>query len=328
MAVPLLAGGGCYGHGSRPHPPTGKSPLRPSEADYTADMVRGRTAALSAAFVLVAAAAVSAGCGGGSSSSALSLDPVAAAATKTQDAGAARIRLSMAFTSHGKTVKLRASGAMDGTSTETSFKLRSLLGLGGLSSAAKSKLSHGSMQEVALEQDGDYVVYMRIPFLMSQLPGGAQWIKLDLSQLGKSAGVDLGKLMSGSQLQPADLLSALKADGKVHKVGSATIDGAATTHYRVTVNLAKALKSKGLTSPLLKNVAVQAKSISENVWIGKDGLVRRVAVAYGRPQRDAPQSLTMDIYDYGTHVDIAAPSSDQVFDATQLAQQGLAGALH
>jgi hypothetical protein len=291
-------------------------------------MVRGRAAALSAALVVLAVALVSAGCGGGSSSSALSLDPVAAAATKTQNAGAARIRLNMAISARGKTVKMHASGAMDGTSVEMSFKLGSLLGLSGLPSAAKSKLSHGSMKEIALEEGGDYVIYMMIPFLASQLPGGQPWMKLDVSKLGKSAGVDLGKLMSGSQIQPTDLLSTLKSDGAtIHKVGSATIDGTATTQYRVTVDMAKALKSKGLTSPLLKSAAAHVKSINENVWIGKDGLVRRIAFVSSLPQGGSSQ-MTMDFYDYGAHTDIAAPPSNQVFDATQLAQQGLAGATH
>jgi hypothetical protein len=36
----------------------------------------------------------------------------------------------------------------------------------------------------------------------------------------------------------------------------------------------------------------------------------------------------MDLYDYGAHVDIAAPSSSQVFDATMLAQQGLSSVTH
>ena len=327
MAVPLLAGGGCHGHRGRPHPPEENHPFRCAGPDYTVGMARGRTAALSAAFVIVAVAIVSAGCGGGSSS-ALSLDPVAAAATKTQNAGAARIRLDMAFSGHGKSVKMHASGAMDGTSVEMGFKLRSLLGLAGMPRAMKSKLSHGTMQEVALEQDGDYVIYIKVPFLASQLPGGRSWIKLDVSKLGKSAGVDLDKLMSGSQLQPTDLLSALKADGaKVHELGSATIDGTATTHYRVTINMAKALESKGLTSPLLRSAATQMKSIDENVWIGNDGLVRRVAFVYGMPQGGSAQ-MTMDLYDYGAHVDIATPPSSQAFDMTQLAQQGLPSVTH
>ena len=292
-------------------------------------MLRGRTTGLSAAFVIVALAIVGAGCGGGSTSNALSLDPVAAAATKSQHAGAARIRFNLALTGPHKVVKLRGSGAMDGTSSQMSFKLGSLAGLTGLPRAARSQLS-GSMQEVALQQDGDYVLYLRIPFLASQLPGGQPWIKLDVSKLGKSGGVDLGKLMSGSQLQPTDVLSALKAEGvKVHELGSATVDGAKTTNYRVTVDMAKVLQSKGLTSPLLTSAAAQMKSITENVWIGKDGLVRRVAFAYGTPQSNSPRvSATMDIYDYGAKVDIAAPPSNQVFDATQLAQAGLAGATH
>ena len=292
-------------------------------------MLRGRIAPVSATFVIAAAAAVSAGCGGGSTSNALSLDPVAAAATKTQDAGAARIRFNLALNHQGKVVKLRGTGAMDGTSAKMSFKLGSLLALSGLSNTEKSQLAHGSMQEIVLEQNGDYVIFMKIPFLASQLPGGRQWMKLDVSKLGKSAGVDLGKLMSGSQLQPTDLLSALKADGaKVHELGSATVDGIATTHYRVTVDMAKVLESKGLTSPLLSTAASKMKSITENVWIGNDGLVRRVAFVYGMPQGGPRMSMKMNIYDYGAHVTIAAPPSSQVFDATPFAQQGLAGATH
>jgi hypothetical protein len=288
-------------------------------------MLRGRKAAITAALAIVAASVFTAGCGGGSTSGALVLDPVAAAATKTQNAGAARVRLTMALASQGKLVKLRASGAIDGTSAEMNFKLGSLLGLAGLPSAARAQLGHGSMREVALEENGDYVVYLRLGFLASQLPGGKQWIKLDVSKLGKSAGLDLGKMLSGSQLQPTDLLSVLKAEGaKVHKLGSAKINGIATTHYKVSVDLAKALQSKGLTSPLLSSAVAQMKTINENVWIGKDGLVRRVALTYGLPAGDSPRlAMTMDLYDYGAHVDIAAPSSSQVFDATMLAQQGL-----
>ena len=46
------------------------------------------------------------------------------------------------------------------------------------------------------------------------------------------------------------MLSMLEAEGAdVQKVGPATIDGVATTHYRVKVDLAKALQSKGLLEP-------------------------------------------------------------------------------
>lgn len=277
---------------------------------------------------------LSAGCGGGSTAShALAIDPVAAAATKTQNAGAARVRFALTFSNRpgaGHALRMRGVGAIDGTSSELSFSLGSILGRLGLPSSATSKLGPTSMRAVTLEEKGDYVLYVHLGFLSSQLPGRKQWIKLDLSKLGKSAGLDLGKLLSGSRFGPADLLSLLKGEGAtVRKLGPATVAGAATTHYRVTVDLAEALRSKGLTSPLLAGAAARSKTVSEDVWIGTNGLVRRVQSSYGFGGEGTRGhvSMTMDIYDYGARVTIAAPPSSQVFEGTQLAEQGVGSSL-
>jgi hypothetical protein len=293
-------------------------------------MLRGRSAGIAAALAVAATAAVTAGCGGGSTSSAVQLDPVSAAASKTQNEGAVRVHLRMVVSGKGEKVRMRGTGAFDGDSAEMSFKLGSMPGRMGLPSGAASmaQLAHTTMKEVALEQNGDYVIYLRIPLLSSELPGGKAWVKLDLSKLGKSEGIDLGQLTSGGQLQPNDLLGMLEGEGaKVQTVGPATIDGVATTHYRVTIDLAKALESSGLTSPMLKELAGRVKTASGNVWIGKDGLVRRVQFAYGVPRKAMRIAMTMDLYDYGAQISVAAPPSSAVFDATQLAQQGL-GSMH
>jgi hypothetical protein len=289
-------------------------------------MLRGRRAGIAAALAIAATAAVTAGCAGGSTSSALRLDPVSAAATKTQDAGAVRMHLKMVLSGKGQKIRMRGTGAFDGDSAQMSFKLGSMLGRMGLPSGAASmaQLAHATMKEVALEQNGDYVIYLRIPFLMSELPGGKAWMKLDLSKLGKSAGIDLAQLTSGGQFQPNDLLGMLKAEGaKVQTVGPAAIDGVATTHYRVTIDMAKALRSSGLTSPMLKQLAGRVKMASENVWVGKDGLVRRVQFAYRVPRKAMRVAMTMDLFDYGAHVSVAAPPSSAVFDATAFVQQDL-----
>ena len=288
-------------------------------------MVRGRRAGIAAALAVVAVAAVTAGCGGGTGS-AVALDPVAAAATKTQNAGAAHLDFAVAIKSpqlHGKTVKLDGTGAIDGTSSALTVPLSSLLsGLpaGIAQNIPASQLTNATLKEIALEQNGDYVVYLNLGSLASQLPGGKPWIEVNLSKLGKSAGLDLSKLMSGSQFQPGDILSMLKSEGAtVHKVGPATIDGAATTHYRVSVDIAKALKRDGLSSnPEIAAAAPKMKAVSENVWIGKDGLLRRVQVAYGLAKTHV--ALTMNLSDYGADVTIAAPPSDSVYDITPLAQ--------
>jgi len=253
--------------------------------------------------------------------SALSLDPVAAAATKSQQAGAARIRFSLGLRGpQDQTVRLHGAGAIDGTSGELTMNMGSIPG--------QSVIPDGTtLKEISLEENGDYVVYVRLGALASQIPGGKHWVKLDVSKLGKSAGIDLEKLLAGSQMQPGDLLSMLKAEGaKIRKVGPATVDGAATTHYRATVDLAKALEAKGLTSPLLAGIATQMPKVPEDVWVGKDGLVRRIGLSLGLPQ--GHMDMRMDLYDYGADVTIAAPPSSDVFDATAFAEQGLAGGLH
>ena len=293
-------------------------------------MLRGRSAGIAAALAVAATAAVTAGCGGGSTNSAVQLDPVSAAASKTQNEGAVRVHLRMVVSGKGQKVRMRGTGAFDGDSAELSFKLGSMPGRMGLPSGAASmaQLAHTTMKEVALEQNGDYVIYLRIPLLSSELPGGKAWVKLDLSELGKSEGIDLGQLTSGGQLQPNDLLGMLEGEGaRVRTVGPATIDGVATTHYRVTIDLAKALKSNGLTSPMLKELAGRVKTASENVWVGKDGLVRRVQFAHSVPSKAMRIGMTMDLYDYGADISVAAPPSSAVFDATQLAQLGL-GNMH
>jgi hypothetical protein len=277
-------------------------------------MRRGRWTAIAAALAIAATTVATAGCGGGTSD-ALSFDPVAAAATKTQQAGAAHVRFALSFSSSqlpgGKTVHVRGAGAVDGTSSELTFTV-----------------GPQAIKEISLEQGGDYVAYLQLAALSAHLPGNKPWIEVDLSKLGKSAGFDLGTLLSGSQLQPGDLLAMLKASGaKISNLGPATVDGAATTHYRVTIDVAKALESKGLANPMLGAMVAQMPTIPADVWIGKDGLVHRIEVSAGQGQSNAPVQLdmTLDISDYGADVTIAAPPSSDVFDATQLAQQGIAG---
>jgi hypothetical protein len=270
-------------------------------------MRRGRWAAAAAAVAAVAAAAVSAGCGGGS---ALALDPVAAAATKTQQAGAAHIRLALAFRGPRRHVMVTGLGAIDGTSSRLT-------------------LGSGSVREISLEQNGDYLLYLRAPFFAARLPGGRHWIELNLSKLGQAAGLGLANLMSGSQISPGDLLSMLKAEGStVRKLGIATIDGVATTHYRLTIDLAKAMQAKGLTSPMLAGIAARLSTVPADVWIGKDGLLRRIQVALGSSRARRHLGLRMDLYDYGAHVAIAAPPGSDVFDATRFAQQRLGTMFH
>jgi hypothetical protein len=277
-------------------------------------MHRGHWAGIAAFGALGAVALLAAGCGGGTGS-ALSLDPVAAAATKTQQAGAAKVRFVVHLGGANKAFAVRGSGAIDGASSELTFD------------TTGAELAGSSFKEISLEQDGDHLVYLQLGTLASQLPGGKHWVELDVSKLGKSAGLDVGKLLSGGQIQPGDLLSMLQAEGaKIRNLGSATVDGDAATHYRVTIDTAKALQTKGLNSPLLAGAAAELPKIPVDAWIGTDGLLRRITFEAATAQGHV--DMTMDLYDYGANVTISAPPSSDVFDATQLAQQGIPSLSH
>jgi LppX_LprAFG lipoprotein len=281
-------------------------------------MRRGHWAVIAASAAIGAVVLLAAGCGGGTGS-ALSLDPVAAAATKTQQAGAAKVRFVLHVEGANRAFAVHGAGAIEGASSELTFNAAP--------GSALPQLGGGPMEEISLEQNGDYVLYLQLASLAAQLPGGKHWVELDVSKLGKSAGVDIGKLLSGSQIQPGDLLSLLQAEGAdIRNLGSATVDGAATTHYRGTIDTAKALQAKGLTSPLLAGAAAELPKVPVDAWIGADGLLRRIKFTASTAQ--GRLGMTMDLYDYGANVTISAPPDSDVFDATQLVQQGIPNLSH
>ena len=61
-----------------------------------------------------------------------------------------------------------------------------------------------------------------------------------------------------------------------------------------------------------------------SVWLGAGADPKVVQRVLGH----ATASMTMDLYDYGANVTVSAPPSSDVFDATQLAEQGIPSFSH
>ena len=291
-------------------------------------MERGRIGLAAGLSAIAAAALVSAGCGSGG---ALSLDPVASAATKTQNAGAVHVKYAMTMSAAGKSFALDGNGVIDGTNADVTFDLGSMLSrlgssAGAFGGATPSEIAHASMEEVILKQGSDVVIYLRLPsFMATEIPGGKQWMEMDLSKLGSLHGVDLSKLFSGSQVNPSDMLAILKSESsKVETVGTETIDGVSTTHYSVTIDTAKAYAQKGLTSPLFTQITAKMPTLPVDVWVDKNNLVRRESLAMSVPASGESVSMrmTIDFSDYGASATVVAPPSSDVFDATSLVSSG------
>jgi hypothetical protein len=235
------------------------------------------------------------------------LDPVAQAATKAASAGSVAIAIDGKLTAAGRQIPISGTGAFD---------LQAARGRLDLTTTVPG---HGdvTLQEILAGQ----TVFVHSDAFGALLPGGKQWVKVDLQELAAKAGIDLQQLGAGTD--PTQFLQALKRSTDVQKVGDETIDGTATTHYRATIDVAKALDATG--DPRAHDAARQLQQrlgltrIPVDVWVGEDGLVRRVALDLtSTGSAHGALSLVMDFKDYGAPVDVQPPAAGDTIDLGQL----------
>jgi hypothetical protein len=156
-----------------------------------------------------------------------------------------------------------------------------------------------------------------------QLPNGKSWVKVDLERALKKLGMDFANLGIGQS--PTGALAQLRGSANTQKVGTETIDGVRTTHYRGTVDVQDALgrataKERKALQRLLdeaKAHGVDATSTTHDVWVGDDGLVRRLTEQVG-----SVGHVTITFSDYGAPVQIEAPPADETTDLSDLSPSG------
>jgi hypothetical protein len=270
--------------------------------------------------VLGAAALLASGCGG----SPVELDVLASAAERTEDAGSARFELSMGMTTGGRAAEATATGAFDNASRRATMSMD----LGGFAQAFGQAPGGSDALRLDMVLDGT-VAYMRFPLLTGMLPGAKPWLRLDLVELSKREGFDLGQIQSFSDSDPRRTLDYLRVvSGEIRTVGQERVRGVATTHYRAAVDLRKypdvvpdeqrELVRKA-TEKLVEQLGVGAMPV--DVWVDGDGLVRRVALeldAGAAGSVPVATTMTMDLYDYGTPVHVALPAASEVSDLAAL----------
>jgi hypothetical protein len=114
----------------------------------------------------------------------------------------------------------------------------------------------------------------------------------------------------------------------VKKVGTETVRGVETTHYHASIDLGKALDQADIPKSLRdaekqfeKSNDAGASTIPVDVFVDGDGYVRRISLdlenflgdGAGSGATSGPAlTESIDLYDFGTPVNVQAPPPDQV----------------
>jgi hypothetical protein len=169
----------------------------------------------------------------------------------------------------------------------------------------------------------DKVMYLNIGDLLhangAHLPAeldGKKWLSLNLAQYQQSMGS--GSIVSWQQTNPANALESLRGVGTVTRIGTDTIDGSQTTHYRTAIDTDRAAAS----APPDQRARIRAAfdevgAIPVDVWIDGEGRTRKFSMIINMPGQ-GDMDASFEFYDYGAPVDVSAPPADEVADLSSL----------
>src|SRR3954447_13393320 len=235
---------------------------------------------------LVATAAIAlamAGCGGSSGTDTLApADAVrAAVSTTTQQPSS---RMTMAMKTDAGAIKVEMAG-------EGVFDYAKKLG-------TMSMTIPGSGQKVEAIMTPD-TMYMKIP---SQ---GSSYYSLPMKELG---GTQLGASDPASSLQ---VLTGLSDD--VQSVGKEDVRGEETTHYRGTYDLKRAVtKLNGLPRQAIQKLIDSGSNtvVPFDAYVDSDGRLRKLVenTTTKVSSVQAHSTVTIELYDFGTPVDVTVPT--------------------
>jgi len=291
------------------------------------------------AFVAALLGVGAAGCGGGQGGGAAAfpvLNGLSPVADATENASSARFEMGFEFQVGGldDSLGFSATGAYDTPAKKAQLTMdlgsfAKLIGgfAGALGGDAPKGLADPSKWKLEMRLDGT-VAYMRMPFLASELPGGKEWVSIDLARAAQMQGRDLGEVQSLAQgSDPREMLDYLRSvAGEVTQVGTEDVRGVPTAHYFAVIDWQKlvqrAAKDAGKPDLLeqFQGAGGTMGNIPVDVWVDANSLLRRMTMTFSMTSgsQEAGGSLRLELFDYGESVSVEAPAASDVVDALSL----------
>jgi hypothetical protein len=166
----------------------------------------------------------------------------------------------------------------------------------------------------------DGVLYMKLPAGLS--PGGGKpWIKIDSNDKSNPMAQALGSMTDQlkSNADPRQMLEQFKEAGEITSTSKETLNGAQTTHYKITVNVKKLVDNqKDATIKKAMREAVKSgfKDFPLDLWVNDNDLPVRMSIEMPTPDPTSGKAtkvkVQVDYSKWGEPVNIAAPPADQV----------------
>jgi hypothetical protein len=177
----------------------------------------------------------------------------------------------------------------------------------------------------------ELTVYMSASALPggSSITGGKSWVKIDMSKAQSAVGT--GSIPTSTD--PTQFVDYLRAvSSKTTQLGTASIMGVQTTHYKATIDLdrypnlvAPARRAAVASSIKQLELLLGSHSLPLDVWIDNHSLVRRLGLSLSECAANVHTSfkMTMNLYDYGPQLQVKIPPASSVYDLTPLLSSGL-----
>jgi hypothetical protein len=181
------------------------------------------------------------------------------------------------------------------------------------------------LEQLGEERPGTVVTYTR-SLAFGPLPGGAQWLKLDLSEQ-----VDA----QAQSFDPRDQLELLRSSRDLRRLGTESVRGVPTTRYGATIDYRaeiERLRDEGqdtaaetIEKVIAANHGVDTAPVE--AWVARDKTIRRLRTwtpfSMGIWPKGTTIELTVELYDFGIEPHIELPGEGEVFDATEIALEQL-----
>ncbi|MFE0672710.1 DUF1396 domain-containing protein [Streptomyces sp. NPDC058867] len=194
-----------------------------------------------------------------------------------------------------------------------------------------------SMKMTALDEGADGTVEIRLVDKAMYLGGnpemakemdGKSWMKFDMSALGDDALGGGAPGASQAEQNPAADSTLLTGSKDLEKVGTETVDGVETTHYKGTVpldTLRDSLKDEDKDVREKREKSLEQyedmgiETLTMDMWIDGEDHTKQFRVK-GEGDK-GPLDLTITFLDYNQPVTVKAPPAQDTFDLAEMMQE-------